>query len=154
VDSTPVKTATGCDKSTAEPLRSVIVRGSFIVVSSAVSRLSTSNGPSVSVISPPGLVAGTGALLRILQVGRTVTRVFSRVATTVMYERSITPNSGIGCPAGQPITRCERPSELVGNSSEASLEYALAKTLYWYTRIGAVERMRNALEERHVPGAA
>ena len=70
--------------------------------------LSTSNGPSVATISPPGAVAAIGGLPRIRQLGLTVTWVLGSVPTTVTYERSITPpnsGNGTGCPAPQLMTR-------------------------------------------------
>ena len=136
-----------------------MVLGSSWKVPSSVSRLSTSKGPIVATIVPPGSVAAIGGFPRIRQLGRTVTCVSGCTPTTVTYDRSmIVPNpgsdDGTGCPAGQPTARYTRPSDAVGSSSEASLEYAFANTLNWYTMIGEVDVIRYALDERHVPGEA
>jgi hypothetical protein len=110
VVSTPENTATGSVACTSVPLRSATVLGSSWKVASSVSRLSTSNGPMVTLISPPGRVAATGGLPLMRQLGFTVTTVFGLTPTTVTYDRSTMrpmPGKlkGTGCPAGHPITR-------------------------------------------------
>src|SRR5690606_30196066 len=86
--STPLKTATGALATTDEPLRSAMVVGSSDAVPSSVSRFSTSNGPSVTSMTPRAGVAAMGGLPRMRQLGRTVTCVPGSVPTIVTYERS------------------------------------------------------------------
>src|SRR4051812_41886842 len=118
----------GCVASTIVPVRSAQYGGFVdrhsLSVESSDSRFTTSNGPMVTLMVPPAAVAGIDALPLMRHFGLMVTVVPATVPTMVTYARCTNaPGDGNECATGQPVTRYFVPTELVGISNDASVEY-------------------------------